>query len=328
MEKCFLCGSIDAEATKESNGMAGLICPTCGHIVYEPIFCGPFLNPTIPLYWNNGIPLNKKEIEKTKIALQNYYKMHTGKPSPLVLTDRTWEDIIATVNYPNSLLDKIDLVLEYIYQKTSYFGEYVDISLEHDYPLFFCEGERELSEILDYLKEAGFVDGECWTSCGDQPTKITTEGIERVEQFGKNFNSEKCFVAMWFSNETKKAWDNAIKISIERAGYIPVRIDELEHIENIVDKIISEIRTSKFIIVDLTGDRGGVYFEAGFAYGLNLPVIYTCKEDSLENVHFDLKQQNMILWNDAEIDKFEEKLFNRIGNIIGFNEKAKVKVSV
>jgi len=33
------------------------------------------------------------------------------------------------------------------------------------------------------------------------------------------------------------------------------------------------------MICDLTGYRGGVYFEAGFAYGLGLEVIYTCRKD-------------------------------------------------
>ena len=33
----------------------------------------------------------------------------------------------------------------------------------------------------------------------------------------------------------------------------------------IPSEIISEIKRSKFMIADLTGYRGGVYYEAGFA---------------------------------------------------------------
>ncbi len=37
----------------------------------------------------------------------------------------------------------------------------------------------------------------------------------------------------------------------------------------------------RFMIADFTGHRGGVYFEAGFAHGLGIPVIWTCREDQL-----------------------------------------------
>jgi len=35
----------------------------------------------------------------------------------------------------------------------------------------------------------------------------------------------------------------------------------------------------RFIVADFTGQRGGVYFEAGYALGLRKPVIWTCKRD-------------------------------------------------
>ena len=85
------------------------------------------------------------------------------------------------------------------------------------------------------------------------------------------------------------------------------------------------------MVCDLTGYRGGVYFEAGFAYGLGLEVIYTCRKDwtkeeilrdgdgkevkalfdstdkeisiRKEGVHFDLAHRNRIDW---EPDKLEE----------------------
>lgn len=73
-----------------------------------------------------------------------------------------------------------------------------------------------------------------------------------------------------------------------------------EHNNNICDEIIAEIRRSKFLIADFTGQRGGVYFEAGFAYGLGLPVIWTCKKDDVSNLHFDINHYNFILWEKSE----------------------------
>jgi hypothetical protein len=46
------------------------------------------------------------------------------------------------------------------------------------------------------------------------------------------------------------------------------------------------------------GHRGGVYFEAGFAMGLGLPVFWTCRQDDLDKLHFDIRQYNCIDWAD------------------------------
>ena len=85
------------------------------------------------------------------------------------------------------------------------------------------------------------------------------------------------------------------------------------------------------MVADLTGYRGGVYWEAGFAFGLGLPVIYTCHEQwlnsnkdlGIEGVHFDVSHRNMILWNDSEdgLNKFRDNLKNRIEAVVGINNK-------
>jgi len=51
----------------------------------------------------------------------------------------------------------------------------------------------------------------------------------------------------------------------------------VHHNEKICDKIVSEIRKSRLLVADFTDNRGGVYFEAGFAMGLSIPVIWMCR---------------------------------------------------
>ena len=63
------------------------------------------------------------------------------------------------------------------------------------------------------------------------------------------------------------------------------------------------------------GARGGVYFEAGFAFGLNIPVIYLCREKEIDKIHFDTRQYHHITWSDAE--ELRRDLKNRILALIG-----------
>ena len=112
--------------------------------------------------------------------------------------------------------------------------------------------------------------------------------------------SDKGFVAMWFNEDLTPAYDKGFQVGILGAGYDPVRVDHVEHSNRIDDEIIAHIRTAAFVVADFTGHRGGVYFEAGFALGLGLPVIWTCRTDDMPKLHFDIRQYNTIDWKTPE----------------------------
>lgn len=131
-----------------------------------------------------------------------------------------------------------------------------------------------------------------------------------------NVRSDRGFVAMWFDPSMDKA-DLAIATSIREAGYQAVRIDRHQHNNRIDDEIIAAIRQSKFVVADFTGQRGGVYFEAGFALGLGIPVIWLCRQDDLAKIHFDNRQYNFILWDGDKLDDLKAALRNRIEATIG-----------
>ena len=103
--------------------------------------------------------------------------------------------------------------------------------------------------------------------------------------------------------------------------YEAVRIDRKEHVNKIDDEIIAELRRARFVVADFThgdgGPRGGVYYEAGFAHGRNIPVIFSCRKDVIEKVHFDTRQYNHIVWELLKLDEFRRGLATRICAVIG-----------
>ena len=62
--------------------------------------------------------------------------------------------------------------------------------------------------------------------------------------------------------------------------------------------ILLEIRRAQFIVADFTGQKGGVYFEAGFAKGLGKDVFWTCKSTDFHPLHFDTNHYGHIKWSD------------------------------
>jgi nucleoside 2-deoxyribosyltransferase len=131
-----------------------------------------------------------------------------------------------------------------------------------------------------------------------------------------NPESRSGFIAMWFANEMNDAW-KAIDYGIRQAGYDAVRIDQKQHNNKIDDEIIAGIRRSKLLVADFTGHRGGVYFEAGLAMGIGLPVIWLCRHDHLKEVHFDTRQYNFIVWETHKLEELSKALQNRIEATLG-----------
>lgn len=182
---------------------------------------------------------------------------------------------------------------------------------------------------LDYLMEqtdeAGFVKlNKRKRHESDQviarSIEIAMNGYKRLEKLkNANPNSDQAFVAMWFDDSMNDAWENGFEPAIVDAGYKPLRIDRKEHINKIDDEIIAEIRRSRFLVADFTSKpkeaRGGVYYEAGFAHGLNIQVIYTCRKDCFKDIHFDTRQFNHIIWNAPE--DLRTDLAQRISSAIG-----------
>ena len=188
-----------------------------------------------------------------------------------------------------------------------------------------CESvsESELQYFLSYLTESELIKPSEGNGGG---YLVTVKGHELIEQEIVSDNTSRVFVAMWFDREMENVW-HTIKRAVESAGYEPVRVD-LENFEGLIDdKIVSEIRTAKFIIADLThgdaGHRGSVYYETGFARGLNKSVIQTVRKDHLDTnvptrgVAFDTSHYPLIEWCENDLQKFEEDLLNRINSRFG-----------
>jgi len=83
--------------------------------------------------------------------------------------------------------------------------------------------------------------------------------LETLKKIGAD--SEQCFVAMWFDDQMQRVYDEVIAKGVLGSGYKPHRVDQREHNDKIDDEVIAQIRRSRFLVADFTGQRGGVYVE-------------------------------------------------------------------
>jgi hypothetical protein len=181
--------------------------------------------------------------------------------------------------------------------------------------LVYAHDTASLAYVAEQLCELGFLKhkgADPASSYGTQLYTIQAPGWEKIGalRIAARAQRRQAFVAMWFTSETEAYFLEGIRPAVESDGTACVRIDRKEHNNKICDEIVLEIRRSKFVVADFTGNRGGVYFEAGLAYGLGLPVIWTVREDYLTQVHFDTRQYNHIIYSSKS--ELRERLTHRI----------------
>jgi nucleoside 2-deoxyribosyltransferase len=132
----------------------------------------------------------------------------------------------------------------------------------------------------------------------------------------------KCFIASAFGhNDVDAIYDRCVIPILKKLSVTPLRVDRVEHNEDIDNKIFELLDSADFAIADLTYARPSVYYEAGYATGRSKPVIYIAKRDHFRphdddpygnfRVHFDLQMRNIISWS-APDQVFSDRLLNRV----------------
>ncbi|MDL1868492.1 hypothetical protein FBQ98_03590 [Gammaproteobacteria bacterium PRO6] len=193
-------------------------------------------------------------------------------------------------------------------------GTYYSGSLHADSPLAWAATDDELRFHLDALRESGFIDFETIDLDANYRARLTAKGWDHVEK-GPATVLPRAFVAMSFSETMLPTWIEGLRPGIEDAGYSAHRVDSDVHVHRIDQKIVADIRTSRFVVVDVTEQKQGAYFEAGLALGFGKTVVWTVREDDLRNVHFDTRQFAHIVW--ASHADLREKLRDVIVAVLG-----------
>jgi len=269
-------------------------CPVCGrfliseHVVNKPIqteFKGKthLLSGVLRNCFEKGIEQKILSIEDAKHLVQSAPQSET-------------------------FLDKRDRLLLFLESKSDNLAAPVELKIT-DFPLMYLHSREELHTLTYKVCELGYTKRP--DSADRSRIALEEKGWQRIEQL-RHFMplSDQAFVAMWFDSQMNEAFDRGIRPALRASGYNPLRIDLEEFNDDICDKIRGEIRRSAFVVADFTGNRTGVYFEAGFGMGLGLPVIWTCHKDWIKEVHFDTNHYNHIVWGEPE--ELRKRLENRI----------------
>lgn len=260
--------------------------------------------------------------------LQSYLFYHKGDKRPFIAfgdvyskLDKTgWIDIYNLTPemvenwYPKTFAEKIDLILFWIADKSTFMGEEIAISIGELSELFFMKNEipsgddseekyiQELNYIGGFLQQEGFIKVihaiKGW-SLGDSVLHnkglwliLLDKGYNRIYDLQKRQqNNKNVFVAMSFNPEIENIY-NAITSAIINAKCEIVSMKHRIHNKQIVPEMLRLIKESKILVMDISEPNFGAYYEAGYAQGLGKEVILTCKSDIMKKDKFLCSDNN------------------------------------
>lgn len=297
-EKCPFCDS-EVEPQRKNGAVDYVDCPICGKYEIENILFAP-------RRWGT---------EKQRSRVSGVIKHNSNRGAdPLLIHTDNLKEIEALA--PTGLEERARRLLFVIGERTSFFGQQVFLWPKKDYPLGFCQNRLEFVSMVQLLAGRDLITADVNGVEDKFAIRLEAKGFDQIESSERsNLDSETGFVAMWFGKEVDAAFSEGIKPAIEAAGFRPVRIDLVEHNKDIVFEVLAEVRRARFMVSDFTAHRNGVYFESGFALGIGIPVVWTCRKDHADGAHFDTEHFNHIRWETPA--ELKEKLQRRIEATIG-----------
>lgn len=331
MSKCFICKYPDAR-----DGYTGVFhkcsCKFCGEYGLDESLHNELVQANAIPSIENGI-LQRIELEEfylkaPGIAAERKLK---GMDGYLLVYDKdlnSWQDDTKNsfipigiraflTEYPQDAIDMFNRTLANLGRIITHPAKKFEVNDQQNekgvFPYFYSSDLESFVEIRNQLEKLGWIE-TVRNSRRNIDISITPKGWLTLRELKPSGDSDKAFVAMWFSKETQSL-RNAVREAVNQAGYICDVVDEIHHNDYIMDKVLNLIKDSRFVIADFTsvpedieekgkipgGVRGGVYYEAGFAKGLGRPVIVSCREDtnSKARIHFDIAQLSTIFWKQS-----------------------------
>jgi hypothetical protein len=298
-DSCPVCASPLEKA--ESRGDKTIFsCPRCGQFVFTAT-----LIATLP---------NILEGKDDKIAILSHAirKKQTDEGRPIL--DRNLVYRIMKAKLPNPSLQADSFIL-WLGENLPGPGERIWVEGATHQSIIGAKSPNGFALVVEHLLRKELLNGELAKTLGRPGLATVTlsmEGWDYFEELTRGAKeSRKAFMAMKFGDEPLDIIvENFIKPAVEQTGFQLIRLDDTPHAGLIDDRLRVEIRTSRFLIADLTHGNAGAYWEAGFAEGLGKPVIYTCEKSKFEmdKTHFDTNHHLTVIWDTENPGEAAERL--------------------
>jgi hypothetical protein len=290
-------------------------------VLVECEACGQYLKPDFfdPQDLAGADTDDRRRISR-QIRLRNKGRWTRTNSPPNLCKDYPEGSYRTLPPLPGDVPSRIDAVLLLLAQSSDGLGEQINVTALL-WPWVSLLGLSSPSKLEPYLD---VIEGRKWAHQTQRDNSgspsnfccLTMEGWIRAAEIKKPAQTLSQVFCAFPNRGDVQGEDivgpqsNALCGAVEKivAPLLPYRVETDPKAEHIGDAIIAGIRTARFVVADLSHHRPNVYYEAGFAQGLGIPVVFTCRKDLLADVHFDVAGHRILPWEPEALDAFGKDL--------------------
>jgi|GEM_PF-3574442 len=307
---CPLCGQ-EAQKTTLGNDDVRVVCQRCGdYQLTHEFFTYTGLEKNIIQRIKGGDP-DSEDILIPLHELQGIiYERNLDHIQPYIgwSPNEKWltlKQLVATLAIPKKPLEKIDKLLGNLAKMSrSDFGAVLTLGEETHKKLAYAKTPTEFLFLLENALELGYLERVSGVGPNGQPRfKIWLKGWQRIEEIEEeNKDSKQGFIAHWFGLDP--SYIEAMEKGVDAAGFKPLSLKGKNYPETVLSKALGEINRSRFVVVDLTGQRPSVFIEAGYTLGRGIQTILVIErkywEANKKDLEFYLTNYNIKQYSSPE----------------------------
>lgn len=294
LEACPVCHKTGIQQRRIANvDGAHIICKNCGEYqVPLPIQISPLAS----------VEANSREAAILSHAIRR--RTERGEQTKL---DKQWvSDVLKNESVP-SPASQVDNLIQWLGHEHNRvgFNERHEISHRSHQAIIGSQYEKDVLYILSQACRSGFVE-----ELDPGPSyRLTFEGWRAYEEMNRHSTeSKRAFMAMGYGHaDVDTVFKDCFVPAVKKTGFTLWRLDQDPKAGVIDARMEVAIRTSRFVVADVTYGNRGAYWEAGFAEGMGKPVIYTCAAEKKGDIHFDVSHRQYVEW-DTDYDAAAERL--------------------
>jgi hypothetical protein len=309
LEVCKICGGGPRQQIEALGDGIDFDCENCGS--YHLAFAAIDLLRANPR-WDRRLIAHLIR----KRARENHRTNVTGDELLRMLDDQP--------SFPNAF-EQVENLLVWLAEKVPAPGQPVGIDFASFQAVIGCSTPENFRWVVREARKRGWVQGDELESLSTTEytladASLTLEGWEWYESIGRHKKSRVAFMAMQYGvPDLDRVVREHFVPGVAATGFELRQLRDRPEAGVIDNRLRVEIRRSRFLVCDVTHGNRGAYWEAGFAEGLGIPVIYTCERRVLDmpgGVHFDTRNCLVVPWSADRIGDAVELLKATVRNTL------------
>lgn len=298
MGQCILCNSKATINTQDNASRTIYNCQNCGVFVVSDL--------VVPQVKRNSCELaayftNRKLADHNEVVLISYEKAKKDKD----YLQLTVEQILS--HFPKSFSELMDLVLQNLTRMSTYEGEEIKVENLEMFPVFYVKKASydALSFIIKSMQKFDLIEvnyyGSSFFPCG---VIVSPKGWDRVSQMQTGQISRDTALVLRSGKEDDDEYSQVFRRVAARAarecGFHVVESNTASSDDKVNHEMIALIKSSGFVISDMSTANGAAYYTAGMAHALDKTNILTCHKNALKKLELDAEQISVLSWKDED----------------------------